>query len=209
MAITHSTQIQGSAGLLEVDIDMPEHCSKGIAFLAHPLTVVGGSKDHKVITTMSRALTSVGWMVIRGNFRGAGASEGQYEAGFGETEDFLTIIDRAFEMRGVVEMLPATGRVIFGGFSFGAYVASLAAQVRKPAGMILAGPGIARFNVPIPATPTFVVHGECDEIIPLQMALTWCANAGLSLTVVPGADHVFAGKLPLLGRELSRFAALI
>ena len=209
MATTHSTQVNGSAGLLEVDIDLPEACTAGIAFLAHPLTVVGGNKDHKVITTMSRSLTNAGWVTVRPNLRGAGKSEGQYEAGLGETEDFLRVIDAAFEMRGVVEMLPATGRVIFGGFSFGSYVASLAAQVRKPAAMILAAPGVARFNVPVPNTPTFVVHGENDEIVSLSMMLTWCRIAQIPVTVIPEADHVFTGKLPMLGRVVSQFTALI
>lgn len=209
MATTHSTQVNSNAGLLEVDIDLPDVCTAGIAFLAHPLTVVGGCKDHKVITTMSHALTSAGWITVRPNLRGAGNSEGQYEAGLGETEDFLHVIDAAFEMRGIVEMLPASGRVIFGGFSFGAYVASLASQIRKPAAMILAAPGIARFNVPVPNTPTFVVHGENDEIVSLSMMLSWCRSAQIPLTIIPEADHVFTGRLPMLGRVISQFTALV
>ena len=135
MTRTHTTQTAGEAGLIELDIDFPDVCTQGIAFLAHPITTQGGSKDHKVITTMAKALVSGGWLVVRPNCRGAGRSEGEYNAGPGEAADFLRVIDAVFEMREVAEALPVGGRAVFGGFSFGAYVMSLAAQIRKPAAM--------------------------------------------------------------------------
>ena len=49
MTRTHTTQTAGEAGLIELDIDFPDVCTQGIAFLAHPITTQGGSKDHKVI----------------------------------------------------------------------------------------------------------------------------------------------------------------
>ena len=76
MTRTHTTQTAGEAGLIELDIDFPDVCTQGIAFLAHPITTQGGSKDHKVITTMAKALVSGGWLVVRPNCRGAGRSEG-------------------------------------------------------------------------------------------------------------------------------------
>ena len=72
MTRTHTTQTAGEAGLIELDIDFPDVCTQGIAFLAHPITTQGGSKDHKVITTMAKALVSGGWLVVRPNCRGAG-----------------------------------------------------------------------------------------------------------------------------------------
>ena len=140
MTRTHTTQTAGEAGLIELDIDFPDVCTQGIAFLAHPITTHGGSKDLKVITTMAKALVSGGWLVVRPNCRGAGRSEGEYNAGPGEAADFLRVIDAVFEMREVAEALPVGGRAVFGGFSFGTYVMSLAAQVRKPAAMILSLP---------------------------------------------------------------------
>ena len=147
MTRTHTTQTAGEAGLIELDIDFPDVCTQGIAFLAHPITTQGGSKDHKVITTMAKALVSGGWLVVRPNCRGAGRSEGEYNAGPGEAADFLRVIDAVFEMREVAEALPVGGRAVFGGFSFGTYVMSLAAQVRKPAAMIYAGPAVHKFDI--------------------------------------------------------------
>ncbi len=209
MTQTHTIKINGPAGILETSLDIPESCTRGIAFLAHPLTVQGGNKDHKVIRILSRCLTSAGYIAVRPNLRGAGSSSGSYEAGTGEVEDFLRVIDTVFEIRGVAELLPAGGRVVFGGFSFGTYVTSLAGEIRKPAAFIFAGPAVKRFEIIPPEAPAFVVHGEMDETVPLTDALNWARTAGLPVTVIPGADHAFTGKLPLLERIISQFVALI
>ena len=209
MTRTHTTQTAGEAGLIELDIDFPDVCTQGIAFLAHPITTQGGSKDHKVITTMAKALVSGGWLVVRPNCRGAGRSEGEYNAGPGEAADFLRVIDAVFEIRGINELLPAGGRVIFGGFSFGTYVTSLAGEIRRPAAFIFAGPAVSRFEIVPPEAPVFVVHGEEDETVPLSDALAWARAASLPITVIPGANHAFSGKLPMLERVISQFVALI
>ena len=184
MTRTHTTQTAGEAGLIELDIDFPDVCTQGIAFLAHPITTQGGSKDHKVITTMAKALVSGGWLVVRPNCRGAGRSEGEYNAGPGEAADFLRVIDAVFEMREVAEALPVGGRAVFGGFSFGTYVMSLAAQIRKPAAMIY-------------------------ELAPLNTVLSWANLNNLTVDVIPATNHVFAKKLPQLSRVFSQFVALL
>ena len=209
MAQTHTIRIDGPAGIIETSLDIPDACTRGIAFLAHPITIRGGNKDHKVIHILSRCLTNAGYIAVRPNLRGAGASSGHYEAGMGEVEDFLRVIDAVFEIRGINELLPAGGRVIFGGFSFGTYVTSLAGEIRRPAAFIFAGPAVSRFEIVPPEAPVFVVHGEEDETVPLSDALAWARAASLPITVIPGANHVFSGKLPMLERVISQFVALI
>ena len=209
MTRTHTTQTAGEAGLIELDIDFPDVCTQGIAFLAHPITTQGGSKDHKVITTMAKALVSGGWLVVRPNCRGAGRSEGEYNAGPGEAADFLRVIDAVFEMREVAEALPVGGRAVFGGFSFGTYVMSLAAQIRKPAAMIYAGPAVHKFDLVHPGCPAFVVHAQNDELAPLNTVLSWANLNNLTVDVIPATNHVFAKKLPQLSRVFSQFVALL
>lgn len=206
---THTTHIAGKAGDLETDIDVPVSCTRGIAFLAHPLTTAGGSKDHKVITTMAKALTAAGWLVVRPNLRGAGRSGGNYEAGIGEADDFVTVIEAAFEMRGIVELLPADARVVFGGFSFGTYVTSLAAQVRKPAALILAAAAVNRYEMPVIGTPTFLIHGQNDRIVALEEVMAWADLCQRPVTVIPRADHMFTGKLKMLQLVFSQVCGLI
>lgn len=107
MTRTHTTQTAGEAGLIELDIDFPDVCTQGIAFLAHPITTQGGSKDHKVITTMAKALVSGGWLVVRPNCRGAGRSEGEYNAGPGEAADFLRVIDAVLKCVKLLKHFPS------------------------------------------------------------------------------------------------------
>ena len=209
MTQTHTIQIDGPAGLLETSLDIPNACTSGIAFLAHPLTSAGGTKDHKVVRTLSKSLVSAGYIVVRPNLRGAGASDGFYDGGLGETQDFLHVIEAVFEIRGVAEMLPANGRVIFGGFSFGTYVASLASEVRRPAALIFAGMPVNKFAFTTRAARTFVVHGQNDEVVRLSDVLGWAQIQELPVTVIPGANHAFGGKLALLERSFSSAAALI
>jgi alpha/beta superfamily hydrolase len=45
-----------------------------------------------------------------------------------------------------------------------------------------------------------VVHGERDERAELGALFDWARPQGLPVVVVPGADHFFTGKLPLLVR---------
>jgi alpha/beta superfamily hydrolase len=43
-----------------------------------------------------------------------------------------------------------------------------------------------------------VVHGEADEVVPLQATLDWARPQSLPVVVVPGGDHFFHGRLTLL-----------
>jgi alpha/beta superfamily hydrolase len=42
------------------------------------------------------------------------------------------------------------------------------------------------------------VHGEADEVVPLQATLDWARPQSLPVVVVPGGDHFFHGRLTLL-----------
>ena len=158
---------------------------------------------------MSKALRDAGYLVVRPNLRGAGASAGSYDGGAGEAEDFLAVIRQAFELRGVPELLPAGGRVLFGGFSFGTYVALMAGEVMRPSGMLLAGAACGVFDMPRVSTPAHVVHGENDEIIALGDVLRWAAASDLAVTVMPGADHFFTRRQALLQRTFARCIATL
>lgn len=209
MITTHTTQIIGNAGRIEISIDVPEKCTRGIVFLAHPLTIVGGDNTHKVITTLAKAVTASGFIAVRPNFRGAGNSDGTFDRGPGECDDFLHVIDSVFEMRGIAEALPVTGRVVYAGFSFGSFVASLAASKRKPDALILAGPAIGKYPYPKLNCPTWVVHAQHDEVASLETILDWSTQEKLPVTVIAGTDHVFNRKMSILGHLMQDFLKLV
>ncbi len=189
----------GPAGLLEVAIDRPEGTSLGVAVLAHPHPLHGGTLTNKVVQTLARACVLGGWTAVRFNFRGVGRSEGAYDEGRGELADLLS----------VVEAQAPLGPLCLAGFSFGAFVTSHAVAALHPRRdiqrVVLVGTAASRFEVAsIPAElhpRTLVIHGERDDTVPLSAAMDWARPQSLPVLVVPGGGHFFHGQLPLL-REL-------
>ena len=189
---TERASITGPAGTLECALDGPTQSSRGIAVIAHPHPLHGGTMDNKVVQTLARAFVQQGWRTVRFNFRGIGASEGGWDEGRGEIDDMLAVIEKH---RLAGEPLALAG------FSFGAYVASHAAQrigheeVRH---LVLVGPATRNFEVaPVPPGTT-VIHGEQDDVVPLQATFDWARPQSLPVVVVPGVGHFFHGQLPLL-----------
>ena len=83
--------IDGPAGKLEVILGEPRSIPKGLAIIAHPHPLHGGTMDNKVIHTLFTTLLELEFVVAKFNFRGVGKSEGVYDHGRGETEDAITI----------------------------------------------------------------------------------------------------------------------
>ena len=113
-AQTQKSSFAGPAGMLEVARDEPAGASRGVAVIAHPHPLFGGTLDNKVVQTLARAFTQAGWTAVRFNFRGVGGSQGIYDEGRGEVDDMLA----------VVQHVAPTGELALAGFSFGAFVTS-------------------------------------------------------------------------------------
>ncbi|MCX8516551.1 MAG: alpha/beta hydrolase [Rhodoferax sp.] len=198
-ANTQRFSIQGAAGAIELAVDEPTEtaaAAKGVAVIAHPHPLFGGTMDNKVVHTLARAFVQCGWRAVRFNFRGVGGSAGVHDAGRGEQQDLLTVIQ---EQAG-------TGPLALAGFSFGAFVtcqavAQLGTQ-RRPEKLVLVGTATSRFSVPAVAHElhprTLVLHGEVDDTVPLASVLDWTRPQTLPVTVIPGVGHFFHGQLPLL-----------
>jgi alpha/beta superfamily hydrolase len=201
-ALTQKISIAGPAGALDVALDVPTGASRGVAVIAHPHPLFGGTLDNKVVQTLARAFTQAGWTAVRFNFRGVGGSAGVYDEGRGEVEDMLA----------VVQHVAPAGELALAGFSFGAFVTSqLFARLqpaRPVAKLVLVGTAASRFAVaPIAEAAheqTLVVHGELDDTVPLQAVLDWARPQLLPVTVVPGGGHFFHGQLPLLKSLVAR-----
>lgn len=171
--------------------------SRGVAVIAHPHPLFGGTMDNKVVQTMARALVQAGWTAVRFNFRGVGSSAGRYDEGRGETDDLRAVIEQTS---------PAGSALCLAGFSFGSFVVSQAlawASDRNPLEKIIfVGTAASRFAV-APIDPslherTLVIHGEHDDTVPLASVMDWARPQLLPVTVVPAGAHFFHGQLPLL-----------
>jgi len=191
--------IDGPVGRIELAVDAPAGAPAGLAFIGHPHPLYGGTLENKVAATLARAFTSMGWLAVRPNFRGVGASEGQHDHGRGETDDFLHVIDSAPQWLGPdVEELPRA----LAGFSFGSFVAAqAAARLAPPAShLILVGSAAGKWPMPAVAAETLVIHGEFDETVPLAHVFEWARPQDLPVVVMPGADHFFHRRLSTLKR---------
>jgi alpha/beta superfamily hydrolase len=185
--------IDGPAGALETDLNDPGLPRRGIALIAHPNPVQGGTKDNKVVTTLAKTLFGLGYVAIRPNFRGVGASAGVFDQGNGETDDLVAVIRYAKARFGELPLLLA-------GFSFGAFVQTRVAQQVTAERLVLVGPAVNRFPAATVPANTLVVHGEHDEVVPLAAVLDWARPQHLPLVVVPGGEHFFHGRLHLLAQ---------
>jgi alpha/beta superfamily hydrolase len=192
--------IPGLAGGIEADISDPGAPRRGIALIAHPNPLQGGTKDNKVVTTLARTLSGLGYVAVRPNFRGIGASAGKHDKGIGETDDLLTVAEYAmarFETR----------TLLLAGFSFGSFVQTRVAKRIACERMVLVGPAVNRFPAETVPENTLVIHGELDDVVPLATVLDWARPQHLPLVVVPGGEHFFHGRLHLLAQIVARWCA--
>ena len=179
--------IAGPAGKIECAVDLPESGTRGIALIAHPHPLFGGTLDNKVVQCLARAFVELGYTAWRPNFRGVGASDGVHDEGRGELEDLFAVVE-----------FSRSDKPVLAGFSFGAAVQTRLAQRVKPERMVLVGLAVKHLDAaPVPAD-TMLIHGEKDETVPLAEVLAWALPQDLPVTVVAGADHFFHRRLAVL-----------
>jgi len=192
--------LEGTAGRIESVIDAPAGVPDrptGIALVAHPHPLYGGTLDNKVVQTLAKTFVQLGWVAVRPNFRGVGASEGIHDHGAGETEDMIAVARQAGER---FPGLP----LVLAGFSFGAFIQTRVAKrltvhrlvlVAPPSGLVGGGRSYVTEDVP---ADTIVIHGEQDQTVPLANVFEWARPQELPIVVIPGADHFFHRRLHLI-----------
>ena len=197
---TERLTLTGGAGVIEALRDPAQlvdgQSPKGVAIIAHPHPLFAGTMDNKVVQTLARAFVQCGYTAVRFNFRGVGASAGEYDAGKGELQDLLAVI----------RQVAPEGPIALAGFSFGAFVTSHALAALwdegRVAKAVLVGTAASRFEVaPVPAAAhdsTLVIHGEADDTVELSSVMDWARPQILPVTVIPQVGHFFHGQLPLL-----------
>lgn len=190
-AATRRELVTGPAGRIECAVDRPASqpgaAPRGVALIAHPHPLFGGTLDNKVVQTLARAFLELGYETWRPNFRGVGATEGVHDEGRGELDDLIAVL----------RSIPAE-KPVLAGFSFGAALQAQLAQRVTPERLVLVGVGVTRLATPAVPADTIVIHGENDETVPLAAVLEWARPQELPIVLVPGADHFFHRKLHVL-----------
>ena len=202
------SDLSGTAGRLEATLDEPASLPPRAAVVfAHPHPQFGGTMHTKAVFQGAKGLARVGCAVLRFNFRGVGASAGEFDKGDGEIADFRSALDYMARRYPGVRLWAA-------GFSFGAWVAlETGADDPRVSALIGIAPPVATsvsgMNYEFPRTllstkPKFFVQGEADEVCPLEAL--WAFYGKLEepkeIVVIDAADHLFEGRTREVGEAL-------
>ena len=196
-------EIPGPAGRLEALLDEGATPPRAAVVFGHPHPMHGGTMHTKAVYQGAKGLTRIGCAVLRFNFRGVGSSEGTFDEGAGEMDDFRAALDFMAARYPGIPLWAA-------GFSFGSRIA-LETGADDPRVSVLIGiaPPVNRDGYTWDRTlmsekPKFFVQGDLDELCTLQDM--WAFYAKLKepkeLVVIDGARHLFEGKTKEVGEAL-------
>ena len=175
------------------------------AVICHPHPLGGGTLHNKVVFRAARGLENANVATLRFNFRGTGASQGTHDEGEGEQADVVAAIDW------VLKKHPGK-KLIVGGFSFGAWVASrVACEMPEVVhAMFLIGTPVNKYDfgfLRYCEKPMLILHGTQDEfgdVAKLEQLAQQIRNA--ESVIVTGADHFFTKQIEMVEETLRAWA---
>jgi alpha/beta superfamily hydrolase len=210
--------IAGPAGKLEAVLAEPGLARpRGVAVIAHPHPLYGGTMNHKVVHTLFKTLRELGFIAVKFNYRGVEKSEGRRHAtgdsGENETEDVLAVVETIREK--YKSSFDGCPPLVLAGFSFGGAIQAWIAPRLQPRILIMVAPPVERMGIPplisspaqqgIEIVPEIlIIQGDHDDVVPLKGVLDWAAPQELPVMVIPGAEHFFHGRLHILKRIIRR-----
>ncbi len=204
-AVTQKFFIDGPAGKLEVILGDPESIPKGIAIIAHPHPLHGGTMDNKVVHTLFTTLLELEFITAKFNFRGVGKSAGTFDHGIGEIGDAVTVTQT---IRSQFNRHSADLPLLLAGFSFGGAIQLHAAERLGPEFLILVAPSVVNLNAPAVPKKTeyaLIIQGDKDDVVLPADLLAWAAPTSQPIVFIPGAEHFFHGKLTILKQLILRY----
>jgi len=206
-------EFDGPAGRLEALLELPASrgvTSDGLAaagadggiraavVLGHPHPQFGGTMHTKGVYHTAKGLSRIGCAVLRFNFRGVGKSEGAWDEGRGEWDDFRAGLDvMAARFPGVP--------LWAGGMSFGSWVGlNVGVEDGRVSALIGVASPVNKWDFDAVATsakPKFFVHGEMDEICGFREINAFYARCAepKELVIIDGSDHLFNGVVSEVG----------
>jgi alpha/beta superfamily hydrolase len=192
--------IDGPSGQLELAVGAAVPDARTLAVICHPHPLHGGTMDNKVVTMLERTLRDAGAATLRFNFRGVGASTGQFDEGHGEGDDLAAVVALARSW------MPEA-RLWLAGFSFGSYVSARMAGALGADLLISVAPPVGRFAfraIAHPPCPWIVLQGEVDEVVDPALVFTHFEHMQPPVEMLRFADtgHFFHGKLVQLRERL-------
>ena len=193
--------IQGNVGALEICVKLPTQLTHQTPLLvvAHPHPLHGGSFHNKVVQTVAKAGAEGSALVVCFNFRGVGASEGEFDHGHGERYDLLAVVEFALSHWGQRELW-------LSGFSFGAWMSALVAERLQPQQLLLVAPPVSLYpmeRVQLSAFKLTVVQGSDDEVVDAQQVMRWSQQQQADILWRSQATHYFHCQLLWLRKAVA------
>ena len=187
--------LPGPVGRLEALLEEPEDQPLRLAVvLCHPHPRFGGTMHNKVVYRLARGLRAAGAVVLRFNFRGVGASHGEYGEMAGEIEDARNALTW---LRERYPQLPFA----LAGFSFGARAISELGCALNGAKFLLATGFSTRLGstdyLETCAVPKIFIQSTHDQFAPRAEFERVYASIAEPKEVlwIEADDHFFAGAL--------------
>jgi alpha/beta superfamily hydrolase len=203
--------LSGPAGQIEMLLAAPGASATGnetrTCIVCHPHSLMGGTMNNKVVHTISRLMRDQGCYTVRFNFRGVGASDGVYDAGVGESEDLLAVIQWVYRSR-------PNDAIVLAGFSFGSWVCARTVDRAVDVGfpiecLILIAPAVENYGFDELhhfSVPLIALWGDQDEVVAPEAISSWFAQVTSyrQNAVLSGAGHFFHGQLVSLKETLKQ-----
>lgn len=186
----------------EILYENPEG-SLSVALICHPHPLHQGTMYNKVVSACTKALLDTKIATFRFNFPGVGQSTGQFDDGKLESEVVRSLLK-------LIKAHRSQHQIILAGFSFGGAIASYSYDnINK---RILIAPSLGSFSKQSPdwSSPTLLLHGLDDEIVPPQGSLD-LLSADLKshhkpkIVLYPDAGHFFENYLDDLKEQIRLF----
>ncbi|MGI8958368.1 MAG: alpha/beta hydrolase [Bryobacteraceae bacterium] len=200
--------IAGTAGKLEALLEEPEEMAPlEAALVCHPHPQHGGTMHNKVVYRLARSLRKSGCVVLRFNYRGVNLSEGEYDHGYGETEDSRAALAELQRRYSDLPLLAA-------GFSFGSrMVIRLASEHREIGRLVVVGFPVNspdREHVYQIRIPKYFVQSTNDEFGPRPEFTAFYESVPepKRLDWIEAVDHFFKDRLDAYERVIEQIGRM-
>lgn len=158
--------------------------------VCHPHPLYGGSMDNNVVHSLCQTLTKASFVSLKFNFRGVGASQGEFSEGIGEQAD----AEAAISFISTLEQIDPD-RIGLAGYSAGAgFGLPLGCSDGRIKALAAVSPPLNMFDFDFLEdcpTPKFLISGSRDNFTPPDQFLEFCRNLvePRQYEIIEGADH--------------------
>ncbi len=186
---------------LEGVLHLPDDTPAAAAVICHPGAQYGGDMHNHVVMALCEALNERGYIALRFNMQGVGASEGEMDMASG-VDDARAALEYVRTLREV-----DTESIGLIGYSVGAMAAAGAASADLKAVALVSPPlGFGDLRVD-PGCPVLVACGDNDEFAPIEKLRAVGDQRGVELNIIDDAEHFWHGTQDRLKDPVGDFFA--